>query len=140
MVRNINITNSLELGTLMEQTFVNLPFFPFYPYILSNQSLHFVPMPVRNPLTWHAETMARNQDREAEIRTLELLRQNNQEMKALLASIEEQFHEAYILEKLLVKKFEELIPSMTLVQCLSQLTACTLNTRNKKEEVLVVMV
>lgn len=47
--------------------------------------------------------------------TLELLRQSNREMEELLASIEKWLLEAYSLEKLLIKEFEEGIPSVILV-------------------------
>lgn len=55
-------------------------------------------------------------------------------MEELLANIEERFPEAYILERLLIKELDETVPLVILVQCLSQLTACTMNIHNKKAE------
>lgn len=54
-------------------------------------------------------------------------------MEALLPNIEEQFLEAYIPEKLLIREFEETIPLVMLIQCSSQLIVCILNIRNKRD-------
>lgn len=99
MSGNINTTNSLELGALMGETFLTLPFFSFYLYLPKDQNLSFVQMDQQGQTSQQAATMENSQRGGTEISALESLSQSNQEMEELLANLEERIPEVYTLER-----------------------------------------